>query len=93
MNDPYIILLQEIMGQSENVKKSLEACLSGWSFKVVDAVGKSGGLAIGWLKRQIKCENLWGIQLGIGEDFFSKEANLDFSILNLYGPYQLCLQF
>ena len=61
MYDPYIILLQETMGQSENVKKALEGCLPGWSFEMVDVVGRSGGLAIGWLKRQIKCENLWGI--------------------------------
>ena len=46
-----------------------------------------GGLAIGWLKRQIRCDSLWGIQSGIGADFFSREDDLAFSILNLYGPY------
>ena len=40
MYDPQIILLQETMGASENVKKALESWLSGWVFQAVDAVGK-----------------------------------------------------
>lgn len=42
-----IILLQETMGQRENVKKALEICLPGWTFEAVDAEDRSGGLAIG----------------------------------------------
>lgn len=41
MYDPHIILLQETMGSSENVKKALESWLLGWVFEVMDAVGKS----------------------------------------------------
>ena len=44
-----IFLLQETMGLSEKVKKVLEGLLSRWTFEVVDATSRSGGLAIGWL--------------------------------------------
>ena len=47
--DPQIILLQETMGMSDKVKEALESWLPRWVFEVVDAVGKSGGLAIGWV--------------------------------------------
>jgi hypothetical protein len=87
------IILQETMGLSTKVKKVLEGFLPGWAFEAVDVAGRSRGLAIGWLHRQIRCDNLWGIQLGIGADFFSREVNLSFSVLNLYGPYQSRLQF
>jgi hypothetical protein len=53
MFGPSIILLHETMGQCDNVKKALETCLLGWNFEVVDAVGRSGGLEIGWLQRKI----------------------------------------
>lgn len=65
INDPHIILLQETMGASENVKKALESWLSSWVFEVVDAIGKSGGLAIGWLTKQIGCENIWEYNRGL----------------------------
>ena len=73
------------------MKQELESCLSGWCFEAMDAAGRSEGVAIGWWQRQIHCNNIWGIHSGIGADFFSREANLNFSVLNLYGPYQSCL--
>ena len=51
LHDPQIILLQETMGASENVKKALESWLPGWVFELVDVVGKSGGLAIRWVSK------------------------------------------
>lgn len=56
--DPQIILLQETMGLSDKVKAALESWLPGWAFEAVDAVGRSGGLAIGWVANQIRCENI-----------------------------------
>lgn len=93
MYDPQIILLQETMGASDSVKKALESWLSGWNFEAVDAIGKSGGLAIGWLTRQIRCENIWGTQSAIGVDVYSRETDWAFTVLNLYGPYQMQLPF
>jgi exonuclease III len=48
VNSPDIIFLQETLGVSEVVVKSLEALLPGWSFVAVDAKGRSRGLATGW---------------------------------------------
>lgn len=81
------------MGTRENVKKALESWLSGWVFEIVDAAGKSRDLAIGWLTKKIRCENIWGIQSGIGVDVYSRESDRAFIVLNIYGPYQGCLPF
>lgn len=81
------------MGSCEHVKKVLESWLSSWAFEAVDVAGKSGGLAIGWLTKQIRCENIWGIQSGIGASVYSRETDRTFTVLNIYGPYQDRLPF
>jgi hypothetical protein len=47
--DPQIILLQETMDPQDMVKEALESWLPGWVFEAVDVVGRSRGLAIGWM--------------------------------------------
>ena len=86
--DPHIILLQETMGPSDKVKEALESWLPRWVFEAVDAVGKSGGLAIVWVANQIRCENIWGFHLGMGIDVYSREIDRVYSMINIYGPYQ-----
>ena len=81
------------MGASENVKKALESWLLGWVFEAVDAVGKSGGLAIGWVSNQIRCENIWGFQSGMGIDVYNREIDRAFIVINIYGSYQDRLPF
>ena len=81
------------MGLSDKVKESLESWLPGWVFEKVDAVGKSGGLAIGWLANQIRCENIWGFQSGMGIDVYSRETKRVYTVINIYGPYQDRLPF
>ena len=81
---PSIILLQETMDLSETIKKDLEKCLPGWCFEAMDPAARSGGVAIGWRKRHIQCDNIWGIHSGIGADFFSREENLNLSVLKIY---------
>ena len=86
--DPQIILLQETMGPSDKVKEALESWLPGWVFEAVDAVGRLGGLAIGWVANQIRCENIWGFHSGMGIDVYSRETYRVYSVINIYGPYQ-----
>lgn len=87
MHDPQIIILQETMGPSEKVKEALEQWLPRWVFETVDAVRKSGGLAIGWGSSQIRCENIWGFQSGMGIDVYSKETSRAFTVINIYGHF------
>jgi hypothetical protein len=81
------------MGTNEKVKEALESWLPGWVFEVVDAVGKSGGLSIGWMSSQIRCENIWGFQYGMGIDVYNRETYRAFTVINIYGPYQDRLLF
>lgn len=51
-----IILLQETLGQAENITHSLHAMAPRWNFIALDAVGTSGGLAIGYNPRTIRVD-------------------------------------
>jgi hypothetical protein len=42
---------------------------------------------MGWRSSNLKLKNSWAIQMGLGTNFFSREINLDFLCLNIYGPY------
>jgi len=55
---PYVILLQETLGDMECVRKALEALYPGWCFDALDARGRSGGLEIGWRSQACRCENI-----------------------------------
>ena len=59
---PDIIVLQDTFGIGELVKSSLESSLGGWTFQALDVCGCSGGLAVGWLDRSCRCENIWGFE-------------------------------
>jgi hypothetical protein len=41
---PDVLLLQETLGEGEEVKSRLELLLPGWKFETLDALGRSGGL-------------------------------------------------
>jgi exonuclease III len=53
---PDVIFLQETMGVSELVVASLKSIFPGWSFAVVDAKGRSRGLATRWCLKHCNCE-------------------------------------
>lgn len=74
------------MGLWDLVKKVLESWLP--SFEEVGAVGRSGGLAIGWMTNQIRCQNIWGFHAGIGIDVYTMDTDRVYSMINIYGPYQ-----
>jgi hypothetical protein len=88
LNSPDVIMLQETLGVSETVVKALESLFPGWMFAAVDARGRSGGLATGWLKKTCNYESVWGFESGIGLTFFSSGMGRNVTIINVYGPYQ-----
>jgi hypothetical protein len=54
---------------------------------VVDAKGRSGGLATGWCLKHCNCERIWGFESGIGLNIFSVELGCSLTLVNIYGPY------
>jgi len=43
-----VLMLQETLGEGEEVKTRLKCLLPGWKFETLYAMGRSGGLALGW---------------------------------------------
>jgi len=82
-----IIMLQETLGDANLLTRSLESLKLGWHFYSLDAMGRSGGLAIGYNPCTIKVISLWGGLGFIGMDIFSAELGMDLWIINIYGPY------
>jgi hypothetical protein len=82
-----IIFLQETLGITDIVTHSLEELLPGCSFVAIDAKGCSQGLAIGWRLKSVKCENVWGFNMGISLSIFSAELGHTLVIINVYSHY------
>jgi len=82
-----VILLQETLGLSDDVTKSLELLLPGWKFVAIDVNGRSGGLASGWRLSVCRCDNFWSIRSGLGLQLFSTDLGMVVIVLNIYGPY------
>jgi exonuclease III len=87
VHNPDVLFLQETMGLSEVVIRSLEALLLGWSFVVLDARGHSGGLAMGWRLKRSRCDNAWGFDSGLRLLLFSAELGRTVVLINVYRPY------
>ena len=82
-----VILLQETLGIGEVVKARLESWFVGWTFETLDVKGRSGGLAIGWIDRNVKVLNLWGMESTIGISCSTLDLGEVFTVCNVYGPY------
>jgi hypothetical protein len=82
----YIIMILETMGRFKTLIFDLERLSPRWGFVGIDTSGLSGGLFIGF-SAKLMLVNRYSISSGLLTDFFSKELNRSFSILNLYGPY------
>jgi exonuclease III len=55
-----IIMLQETLCSADQITRAMQALVPGWIFFANDAVGRSGGLAIGINPRSIKVDSTWG---------------------------------
>lgn len=88
-NEPTdIIMLQETLGNDESIEQTLSTVKPGWQFHALDAIGRSGGLAIGYNPRSINASATWGGVGFIGLDLFSAELGLSIGFINVYGPCQ-----
>lgn len=82
-----VIFLQETMGTREVIKGVLHSLLPGLDFMVLDAKDRSGGVATGWRVASCHLINSWGSKSCLGTDVFFQDLNLEFHLLNVYGPY------
>jgi hypothetical protein len=85
---PDVFLLQETLGEGEEVKYFLESFLSGWKFITLDVKGGSRGLTMGWNSQTVKATNCWGLESGLGLTLIVLGSGEVFKIFNIYGPYQ-----
>eukprot|EP00253_Pinus_taeda_P031439 PITA_31439 len=83
---PDIILLQETLGSAESTTHALNSIAPRWHFIRLDAMGRSGGLAIGYNPYSIRMDSSWGGLGFLGADIFSKDLGLSLRIINIYGP-------
>ena len=62
--------LQEIMGDGHVIAGEMEVLLADWTFILVDAKGRSGGLLLGWRTRMFHFINTWVVESGIYVSLF-----------------------
>eukprot|EP00253_Pinus_taeda_P010711 PITA_10711 len=71
----------------------LRSFFPGWSFHAIDAVGHSGGLAIGVKDGRMLINSFWGMDHVLGMEIFSPDMGVSLLMLNIYGPCQGREQF
>lgn len=88
-----VIILQETLGPMDSVIKSLSLMLPGWTFVVLDAISRSGVLAMGFRNSGLKLPNSWGSKLMLGVEVFSCGLSSNLTLINIYGPCQEAISF
>lgn len=83
-----VLLLQEIVGNGEEIETMLNALLPGWKFIALDSDGHSGGLAARHREGRIKIRNQWGMKQVMGPECQTTEFDFPLTILNIYGSCQ-----
>jgi hypothetical protein len=81
-----VVLLQETLREEEVIVHLLEKTQKGWSFFGSNAIGRLGGLAMGWNPKKINLVNSWGFPGGQGMKIFVEDLGRSFTVLNIYGP-------
>lgn len=84
--NPDFIMLQETLGSSSEVVKSLGTLFPGRQFQALDSHGHSGGVAVGFREGKIKYLNSWGFSNGLGMEVLTPDLDFPLTILNIYGP-------
>lgn len=86
-SDPInIIMLQETLCSADQLTRAMQTLVPAWCFHAIDAVGRSGGLAIGFNPRSIKMDSAWGGPRFLGLDIFSVELGMTLRVVNVYAP-------
>eukprot|EP00253_Pinus_taeda_P008242 PITA_08242 len=86
ISQPDIILLQETLCPADTLIQSFKSWMPYWTFHAIDALGRSGGLAIGILNKAIKISNIWGGRGFIGLDIYVLSMEMNLRIVNVYDP-------
>ena len=82
-----VIFLQETMIEGYVLVQELEHMIHGWQFISVDAMGRSGGLILGWKSCNFLFHNAWAMKVGLCAVLFSFDLHKEISFVNLYAPY------
>lgn len=85
-HNPNIMLIQELMCSSVHSFSYLDKFLKGWHFSIIDVMGNSGGLIIGW-HDNITILNLCEMTSTILLQLYSEGLNQSNKLLNAYGQY------
>ena len=85
-HNPDVLLLQETMGQGEEVNGILSRMFHGWVFQALDAHGRSGGLSMGIKSAKMKEFSSWGSENSLALEVYSKKICHPLLLLNVYGP-------
>ena len=82
-----VIFIQETMIEGCGLVQDLELLTHGWQFISVDAMGRSGGLILGWKSCNFLFHNAWAMKAGLCAVLFSFDLHKEISFVNLYAPY------
>ena len=82
-----VLFIQETMIEGDALVQELEVMILGWKFISVDAMGRSGGLIIGWKSVNFLMLNAWALKAGLCVVLFDYDLQIDLSFVNLYAPY------
>lgn len=81
-----IIFLQETLCSAKPLIHTLHAWMPNWTFHALDVFGRSEGITIGICNKALEIRNTWGGRGYLGMDIFSHPLEMEFRIINVYGP-------
>eukprot|EP00253_Pinus_taeda_P010150 PITA_10150 len=81
-----IIILQETLCTADQLTRTMQALTPGWNYSAIDAVGRSGRLAISINPRSIMVDSTWGGARFLGIDIFSADLGMNLKVVNVYAP-------
>ena len=82
-----VLFIQETMIEGGVLVQDLELMIHGWQFISVDAMGRSGGLIVGWKSCNFLFLNAWALKAGLCAVLFDYDLQKEISFVNLYAPY------
>jgi exonuclease III len=92
-HQPDVLFLQETLADECSATQALLKLFPGWDFLGLDAIGRSGGLVIGWNQKKIKLLNSWASDSCLGVEVLVKGLGKTLRLLNIYGPNTDITQF
>lgn len=88
-----ISFLQETLGRSELIVRTLLTIMPRWNFQALDDVGRSGGIVLGVNPQSINVTSACRGHGFLNMDTFSAELGKNIHIMNIYAPNHSRLDF